>query len=170
MMPDNDGTTQRVTRCVSAHCYLLNGKLCSTLDVPLEMVTDCAHWHGREGFIKVMDQRVITDPYAYLNNYPDTIISFRENGIYINKSATQLLDYCKNNYPPMCWKNFKRFNDYLYETEADTKEAFDNTDVFISPHRVGVYDEGNYIRLDNITIETFVEQYLHFINYEPDDR
>lgn len=166
MTSDFPGIAEKISRCASERCHHLNGNLCSTLDVPLEMLSDCSHWYGKEGFIKIMDQRVITDPYAYLANYPESVISFRENGIYINKKYTQLLEFCKNNYPPMCWKNFKRFNEHLYETEEDVKEAYDNNDVYISPRSIGIYDEGSFIRLDNVTIETFVEQYLHFINYE----
>lgn len=32
--------------------------------------------------------------------------------------------------------------------------------------KVGYYDEGDFIRLDNITIKTFVENYLRFIEYD----
>lgn len=158
--------SEKISRCVTTRCHHLNGTLCSTLDVPLETISDCSHWHGQEGFLKIMDQRVITDPYSYLSNYPDSIISFHENGIYISKNATKLMEYCKQNFPPMCWKNFKKYNEHLYQTEEDIRESFENTDVYVSPHRVGFYDEGAYIRLDNITIETFVEQYLHFIDFD----
>lgn len=46
------------------------------------------------------------------------------------------------------------------------KESYENSDVYISPHKVGFYDEGKFIRLDNITIKSFVENYLRFIDYD----
>jgi len=63
-----------------------------------------ALWHGLEGFIEVKGQQLINAPYAYLGNYPDSVISFRENGIYINKNLTNLWKHSINNFPPMCWK------------------------------------------------------------------
>ncbi len=98
--------------CLNAKCHRLEEAICSSLNVPLNAVTDCALWHGMEGFIEVKGQKLIYDPYAYLGNYPDSVISFRENGIYINKSFTNLWGYCKHNFPPMCWKNFKRYNQH----------------------------------------------------------
>jgi hypothetical protein len=88
--------SEKTTRCLSAKCHLLKGAICSSLDVPLENVTDCSHWQGREGFVEIRGQRIITDPYNYLRNYPDTVIKCHDNGIYINKKATSLIDYCKN--------------------------------------------------------------------------
>lgn len=166
MSSNSPGISEKITKCASTKCHRLNGVICSALDIPLEMVSDCSHWQGREGFIEINGQKVITDPYGYLANYPDSIISFRENGIYISKSITELMEYCKNNFPPMCWKNYKKYNEHLYQSEEYMKEAFENSDVYISPHKVVFYDEGSFIRLDNITIETFVEQYLHFINHD----
>ena len=46
------------------------------------------------------------------------------------------------------------------------KESYENNDVYISPQKVGFYDEGEFIRLDNITIKSFVENYLRFIDYD----
>ncbi|MFX4262244.1 hypothetical protein ACOBQJ_08580 [Pelotomaculum propionicicum] len=157
---------EKSARCLSAKCHFLKFSKCSSLDVPLESVTDCSNWQGREGFIEIRGQRIITDPYGYLHNYPETVISFHKNGIYINKNVTNLLDYCKTNYPPMCWKNFKQYNQHIYQDEYDMKESYENTDVYISPQKVGFYDEGKFIRLDNIDIKSFVENYLRFINYD----
>jgi hypothetical protein len=158
--------SEKTARCLSAKCHLLVGSKCSSLDVPLEYVTDCSHWQGREGFVEIRGQRIVTDPYGFLHNYPEAVIKFRDNGIYINKSATNLIDYCKKNYPPMCWKNFKQFNQHLFQDESEMKEAYENSDVYISPQKVGFYDEGDFIRLDNITIKSFVENYLHFIDHD----
>jgi len=65
----------------------------------------------------------------------------------------------------MCWKNFKKYNEHLYSNEEETREAYENSKVYISPQKVGFYDEGSFIRVDNISIETFVEQYLRFVEY-----
>jgi hypothetical protein len=46
------------------------------------------------------------------------------------------------------------------------KEAYENRDVYISPQKVGFYDEGDFVRLDNITIKSFAENYLRFIDYD----
>lgn len=165
-MENETAALDNVSRCLSAKCHFLNGLRCSSLDVPLESVTDCSYWQGREGFIEIRGQRIITDPYGYLHNYPETVISFHKNGIYINKNVTNLLDYCKNNYPPMCWKNYKHYNQHIYQDEYDLKESYENSEVYISPQKVGFYDEGNFIRLDNITIKSFVDNYLRFVNYD----
>jgi hypothetical protein len=165
-MVKDTGSAEKITKCLSAKCHLLTGSKCSSLDVPLEDVTDCSHWQGREGFVEIRGQKIITDPYGYLNNYPESVIRFRNNGIYINKSATSLIDYCKNNYPPMCWKNYKQYNQHIYQDEYDLKESYENSDVYISPNKVGFYDEGEFIRLDNITIKSFAENYLRFIDYD----
>jgi hypothetical protein len=158
--------SEKVTKCLSARCHLLSGSKCSSLDVPLDNVTACSYWQGREGFIEIRGQRIITDPYGYLHNYPESVISFHKNGIYINKNVTNLLDHCRKNYPPMCWKNYKQYNQHIYQDEYDMKESYENSDVYISPQKVGFYDEGNFIRLDNITIKSFVENYLRFIDYD----
>jgi hypothetical protein len=115
-----------VNKCLAAKCSRLEDTTCSTLHFPLSTITDCALWHGMEGFIEVKGLKLINDPYAYLGNYPDSIISFRENGIYINKSFTNLWGHCKNNFPPMCWKNFKRYNQHLYDSEEALKDAYEN--------------------------------------------
>jgi hypothetical protein len=158
--------SEKTARCLSAKCHLLSGSKCSSLDVPLENVTDCAHWQGREGFVEIKGQRIIIDPYDYLRNYPETVIKFHDNGIYINKSATSLIDFCKKNYSPMCWKNYKQYNQHIFQDESDMKEAYESSDVYISPQKVGFYDEGEFVRLDNITIKSFAENYLRFIDYD----
>jgi len=100
-MSNNPEISKIVSRCASCKCHYLAGETCSSLDVMIDIVTDCSYWHGKEGFIRIKGQKIITDPYAYLHNYPDTIISFHQNGIYINKNVTKLLDHCKNNLPPI---------------------------------------------------------------------
>lgn len=167
-MANETAALDNVSKCLSVKCHFLNGSRCSSLDVPLESVSDCSYWQGREGFIEIRGQRIITDPYGYLHNYPETVISFHKNGIYINKNVTNLLDYCKNNYPPMCWKNYKHYNQHICQDEYDLKESYENSEVYISPQKVGFYDEGNFIRLDNITIKSFVDNYLRFVNYDFD--
>lgn len=103
MVKDTEAS-EKYAGCLSAKCHFLNGSKCSSLDVPLESVTDCSYWQGREGFIEIRGQRIITDPYGYLHNYPESVISFHKNGIYINKNVTNLLDYCKKNYPQCAGK------------------------------------------------------------------
>jgi hypothetical protein len=75
------------------------------MDVPLESISNCSRRHDRNGFMKIKGQRVITIPYAYLKNYPDSVISFHDNGIYISKNSTNLMEYCNKYFPPMCYKN-----------------------------------------------------------------
>ena len=93
-----------IIKCLAAKCHRLEEATCTSLHVPLSTVTNCALWHGLEGFIEVKGQQLINAPYAYLGNYPDSVISFRENGIYINKNLTNLWKHSINNFPPMCWK------------------------------------------------------------------
>ena len=165
-MVEDTWPSAKAAKCLSAKCHCLTGLKCSSLDVPLENVTDCSYWQDKEGFIVIRGQKIITNPYEYLRNYPESVIKFQNNGICINKNATRLIDYCKKNYPPMCWKNYKQYNQHNYQDENDMKESYENSDVYISPEKVGFYDEGDFIRLDNITIKTFVENYLRFIEYD----
>jgi len=39
--------SEKTAGCLSVKCHLLMGSKCSSLDVPLKNVTDCAHWQGR---------------------------------------------------------------------------------------------------------------------------